>query len=92
MAEDQDAELIAALQRLASGQAGGDDLPRLQQAIARGRISVAPAQPGVNQLVSQSGGVNLGQSNQVQISGSAIGSMTLSLPGALEAIRLLDLL
>ena len=89
MAADQDQALIAAFERLIAGQAAGDDLPRLKQAVADGRITLTG---GSSQAVSQSGGVNFGQSNQIQISGSAIGSMTLNLPDAVEAARLLDLI
>ena len=89
MAADQDEALSAAFERLMAGQAAGDDLPRLKQAVADGRITLAG---GSSQAVSQSGGVNFGQSNQIQISGSAIGSMTLNLSDAVEAAQLLDLL
>jgi tetratricopeptide (TPR) repeat protein len=41
MAEEPDEALIAALQRLIAGQARGDDLPRLQQAMTDGRITLA---------------------------------------------------
>jgi tetratricopeptide (TPR) repeat protein len=64
-------------------------LAYLKQAVAEGRISLTPTD---NQMVSQSGGVNFGQSNQIQVSGSAIGTMSLNLPSALEAARLLDLI
>ncbi len=103
MPDTQDQALIAALNRLAAGQARGDDLSRLQQAVAEGRLTLQSAGrtvsvPGdltgstVLDGDSQTGGVNFGQSNQIQISGSVIGTMTLNLPSAAEAARLLDLL
>ena len=105
MAEGQDEGLVASLRRLIAGEEKGDDLPRLRQAVADGRITLASVDgslaagynltgstlhTGEGQAVSQSGGVNFGQSNQIHIAGSVIGSMTLSLPSAAEAIRLLD--
>ena len=69
MPDTQDQALIAALNRLAAGQAGGDDLSRLQQAVAEGRLTLQSAErtisvPGnltgstVLDGDSQSGGVN----------------------------------
>jgi tetratricopeptide (TPR) repeat protein len=101
MPEESDQALTAALERLIAGQPAGEDLLLLRQAVAEGRISlesgdrsvaVGGSLTGSTVLAgtSQSGGVNFGQSNQIHISGSVIGTMTLNLPNAAEAARLLE--
>jgi hypothetical protein len=89
MTENLDKFLLSALERFKNGEATTDDLQVISQALASEKIEIIPSR-GSNHIV-QSGGVDFGESNEIRVSGSVIGSQSISGFSAEQVLEILDL-
>jgi hypothetical protein len=71
-----DSTLFSALERFKRGEASSEDLHLISAAFASGQIEIAPASDS-NQIL-QSGGANFGESNEIRVTGSVIGTQIVS--------------
>jgi hypothetical protein len=76
MEPSSDEQLYSALERFKNNQASTEDLNNIAQALSSGIIKVIPS--GDSKTVSQSGGVNYGESNDIRIAGSVIGNQVIN--------------
>lgn len=76
MPESTEDTLYSALERFKNGNASEDDLHLITTAFASGQIEVIPT--GDSEQRIQSGGANFGESNEIRVSGSVIGTQIIS--------------
>lgn len=76
MPDNPDDALIFAIERFKKGEETQDDRKIIGQALDSKQIEIIPAKD--SKIVRQSGGVDLGEENEIHVSGSVIGTQTIS--------------
>jgi cell division septation protein DedD len=71
-----DSTLYSALERFKRGEASPEDLHLISASFASGQLEITPASDS-NQIM-QSGGANFGESNEIRVTGSVIGTQIVS--------------
>lgn len=91
MPENIDESLLLAIERYKNGQETTDDLLIIRQALISKRIVIVPAEG--SKISEQSGGADFGELNRILVSGSVIGTQSLSgftTEQVVELLRLYD--
>jgi hypothetical protein len=89
--ENIDDSLLLAIERYKNGQETTDDLLIIRQALISKRIVIVPAEG--SKISEQSGGADFGELNRILVSGSVIGTQSLSgftTEQVVELLRLYD--
>lgn len=89
MTKNLDKLLLSALERFKNGEATTYDLHVISQALASEQIEIIPSRDSTN--IVQSGGANFGESNEIRVSGSVIGSQSISGFSAEQVLEILNL-
>lgn len=76
MPESDNKLLLSALERFKNGEAKIDDIKIISEALASDQIEIIPS--GDSRDIRQFGGANFGESNDIRISGSVIGTQIVS--------------
>ncbi len=76
MSGNMDNTLFSALERFKRGEASQEDLQLISAAFAAGRIEINPTSD--SNWLMQSGGTNFGESNEIRVTGSVIGTQIVS--------------
>jgi hypothetical protein len=91
MPENMDESLLSAIERYKNGQESPDDLKIIRQALISKQIIIVQVNdPKIN---TQSGGADFGESNEIRVTGSVIGTQSLSgfsTDQVVELLRLYD--
>ncbi len=76
MPDSMDSSLFSALERFRNGEETSEDLHLISAAFASGQIEIIPK--GDPNRITQSGGANFGESNEIRVTGSVIGTQIVS--------------
>lgn len=89
MLENFNETLLSAIGRYKNKETTQDDLKIIGKALASGQIEISPSIESKN--IRQSGGINIGESNEIRVSGSVIGTQSISGFTPEQVIALLEL-
>lgn len=89
MPENYDETLLSAIERYKNGEETQGDRKIIGQALASKQIEFSPAED--SKIIGQAGGADFGESNEVRVSGSVIGTQSISGFSAEQVIELLKL-
>ena len=76
MPENMDESLLSAIERYKNGEETSDDRKIISQALASKQIEITPAED--SKIIGQAGGADFGESNEIRVSGSVIGTQSIS--------------
>jgi hypothetical protein len=76
MPENMDESLLSAIERYKNGEETPDDRKIIGQALASKQIEITPAED--SKIIGQAGGADFGESNEIRVSGSVIGTQSIS--------------
>jgi hypothetical protein len=76
MPESFDETLLTAIERYKRGEETLDDRKIIGQALASRQLEIIPSRD--SKVIRQSGGANFGEENEIRVSGSVIGTQTIS--------------
>lgn len=91
MPEDMDESLLSAIERYKNGLETPHDRQIIGHALASNRIRITPTED--SKIIMQAGGANFGESNEIQVTGSVVGSQRVSgftPEQVIELLRLYD--
>ena len=89
MPENMDESLLSAIERYKNSQDSPNDRKIIGKALASKQITIAPIED--SKIIMQAGGANFGESNEIRVSGSVIGTQSISGFTAEQVIELLRL-
>lgn len=89
MPENMDESLLSAIERYKNSQDTPNDRKIIGKALASKQITIAPIED--SKIIMQAGGANFGESNEIRVSGSVIGTQSISGFTAEQVIELLRL-
>lgn len=76
MPENRDEALISAFERFKNSEETPDDRKIIGKALAAKQIEIIPAED--SKIIGQAGGADFGESNEIRVSGSVIGTQSVS--------------
>jgi len=89
MPENIDERLLSAIERYKNGQETPDDRMIIRQALVSKQIIIVPSED--SKVIEQSGGADFGELNEIRVSGSVIGTQSLSGFTTEQVVELLKL-
>jgi hypothetical protein len=91
MPENMDESLLSAIERYKNSQETPNDRKLIRQALVSKQIIIVPGED--SKIIDQAGGADFGESNEIRVSGSVIGTQSLSgftTEQVIELLRLYD--